>query len=199
MRTLLFLILWFISLTASAQYLKLDNSVILSAYSNDKDLPILDSRIANYAGTIGLDYLENDWFSLSSQIGYMRIGGEQDIDIGAPEIGRIIERKNYVHINTTFRARRDVTDVSFFIGAGPTIDILAGSRDAENPFFTGYTYNNVRIGGKAEVGVVQTKDKFRFGIVGGYLRSFSPTTETEFISLYNHAFTGAITVGYHLQ
>ena len=199
MRLLCFFALWLTSFSISAQYLKIDNGIILSSFSNEDDLAILDTRVVNYIGSIGLDYLEKEWFSLSSQIGYVRIGGEQEVDNVTPEIGEIIEQKSYIHFNTTFRPRLEMEDVSFFVGIGPTLDILMGSNDAESPFFTGYRYNNTRIGGKAEIGILHTKNKFRLGVIGGYLRDFSPTTETEFISLFNHAFTATITAGYRIK
>ena len=199
MRLLCFFTLWLTSFSISAQYLKIDNGIILGSFSNEDDLAILDSRVVNYIGSVGLDYLEKEWFSLSSQIGYVRIGGEQEIDNATPEIGEIKEQKNYVHFNTTFRSRLDMEEVSFFVGIGPTLDILMGNNDAEHPFFTGYRYNTARVGGKAEIGILHTKDKFRLGFIGGYLRDFSPTTETEFISLFSQAFTATITAGYRLK
>lgn len=199
MRTLLFVVLCMTSLMAPAQFLKIDNSIVMSAYSNDQDLPILDSRVTNYAISVGLDYLVRDWFSLSSQIGYMRLEAEQEVDIAPPEFGEITEQQAFIHLNTTFRPHLQKEDVSFFVGIGPTIDILAGDQGANNSFFNGYTYNNVTFGFKAEVGVVQTTEKLRFGVVGGYLRGFTPTLETDAISLFNDSFTAAITIGYRLQ
>ena len=199
MRILFFVVLSFIPFTTMAQCLKIDNGVTLSAFSNDKGLAILDTRIANYAISVGLDYLEKDWYSLSSQIGYLRVGGEQVVYNVSPEIGDIIEQKNYIHFNTTFRPRLDISNVSFFIGIGPTFDILADNKNAYNSFFQGYQYKDVRVGGKAEIGVIHEQERFRLGIVGGYLRNFSPTAETKFLTIYNHAFTAAITAGYRLK
>lgn len=199
MKTAFFGIAWLITLPLSAQYLKIDNGVVVSSFSNDRDMQILNSRVVNYTGLVGLDYLESNWFSLSSQIGFLRIGGEQELASVTPEFGEITEEKSYVHINTTIRPRLDMGAISLFVGVGPTLDILISDAAAENVLFTGYTYNGVRLGGKAEIGLLHTQNKVRVGFIGGYLRNFSSTTETDFISLTNHAFTAVITAGYRLQ
>jgi len=195
----LFIILLLITINVQAQHLKIDNGLVISSFSNKKDFPVLDKKVTNYAVSIGLDYLEKDWFSLSSQIGYMLIGGEQAL--GYPSQAQSIdlkEQKSYIHLNTTFRPSVHAFGVIFFLGVGPTIDILADGNDADNIFYEGYMYKDVRIGGKGEFGIIQNINKFRFGIVGGYLYNLSTTAKSEFISLNNNAFSIALTTGYRI-
>lgn len=201
MKVTLISALFLLTGVVQAQYLKIDNGAVFSSFSNENDNPILNSRVANYSVAIGLDYSESDWFSLSSQVGYMRVGGEDEVlnEVDIPDNFNLVEEKEFVHINTTFRPHLNISGTTFFVGIGPTLNILVGSRDSENVLYRGYEYNSLRLGGKAELGITHTMKKFRLGIVGGYLLDFTPTAESEFLSLYNHAFTAALTVGYRLR
>jgi hypothetical protein len=185
---------------AQAQYLKIDNGVLLSSFSNKENIPALSSKASSYTVQVGVDYLERNWFSLSSQIGYTRIGGHETNDLlTRPEWQTITEQKDYVQLNTTFRPYVKAASTKIFIGAGPTLSILAGNRNFGSTLYEGYHYNRFRVGGKAEVGITEDIKKFRFGLVGAYLLDLSPAAKSEFISLYNNAFSVMLTTGYRLK
>lgn len=194
------LFLCFFACAAQAQYLKIDNGVLLSSFSNKEKIPSLSSKAASYTLQLGVDYSEHNWFSMSSQISYMRIGGhETNALLTQPELQNITERKDYVQLNTTFRPYLKAASSKIFIGIGPTLSVLAGSRNFESTLYEGYRYNRLRFGGKAELGIIEDIKKFRFGLVGAYLLDFSPAAKSEFLSLYNNAFSVVITTGYRLK
>jgi hypothetical protein len=185
---------------ARAQYLKVDNSILVSSFSNKENLPNLSSDINSYSVQVGVDYLEKKWFSLSSQAGYMQIGGRETNNLlPQPEFKKVTERKEYIQFNTTFRPHIQTSKSTLFVGVGPTVSLLAGDKRFQSPLYENYHYNRLRFGGKAELGITQDIKKFRFGLVGAYLLDFSPAAKSEFLSLYNNAFAVAITTGYRLK
>jgi hypothetical protein len=74
-----------------------------------------------------------------------------------------------------------------------------GGKKFESTLYEGYSYNILRVGGKAEVGLLEAIGRFQFGLVGAYLRDITPAAKTEFLSLYSSGFTLQSTVGYRLK
>lgn len=200
MKIVLPLLLCIMTGTARGQYLKVDNGILFSSFSNNKNLPLLNSTITTYAVQAGADYWEHSKFYLSSQIGYISIGGrETNPYLSQPEYQKVTERKGYVHLNTTFRPYLKAGISTLFAGLGPTINLPLGSRKIESSLYEGYRYTRVRVGGKAELGITEDIKKFRLGLLGAYLFDLSPAAKTEFIGLYNKAFSLVATVGYRLE
>ena len=107
--TLILVALVVVTGTAHAQYLKLDNGLVLSSFNNQRDLPYLYSDWTNsYSVSLGAHYLMNNWFYLSSQVGYMAIGGREvstlsDAETQSERALDVAEKGKYVHLNTTGR------------------------------------------------------------------------------------------------
>lgn len=200
MKNILFLLFCTSIGTVKAQYLKIDNGAVFSSFTNSKDLPILDSKVGNYSVQAGMDYGEHSWFSLSSQVGYLSFGGHET-NPGLSQIGyeKVTEKSDWIQLNTTFRPYMKVHATTFFVGVGPTVSLLAGSRAFESGLYEGYSYNRLQVGSKAEIGMREDVKNFRFGLVGAYLRDFSPITKTAYISLYNQAFSVMFTTGYRFN
>ena len=80
MKKLLYYALFLLfSPVAQAQFIKIDNGVLFSSFRNELKLDILTQRNTNYATALGIDYLQKKHFYVSSQIGYLQVGGhEQD-------------------------------------------------------------------------------------------------------------------------
>jgi hypothetical protein len=189
-----------LAFTSNAQYLKVDNAVQFSSFSNKIDLPVLRSRIATYAIQVGVDYVKRNWFFLSSQVGYARIGGrEKNPFLLQPDYQYIEESKGYLNINTTIRPYLRKGNSILFLGIGPTVNLLTGGKKFESSIYEGYSYPTLRVGGKAEVGILEAIGRFQFGLVGAYLRDVTPAAKTEFLSLYSSGFTLQSTIGYRLN
>jgi hypothetical protein len=200
MKTVLFLLFCGFAFTSNAQYLKIDNAVQFSSFSNKNDLPLLRSSVANYSIQLGVDYLKRDWYFLSSQIGYSHIGGsEKNPFLLQPDYQSINENKGYINVNTTIRPYLKKGSSILFMGIGPTVNLLTGGKQFESTLYEGYKYNTLRIGGKAELGILEPIGRFQFGLVGAYLHDFTPAAKTEFLSLYSSGFTLQSTIGYHLN
>lgn len=183
-----------------AQYIKLDNGLIFSSFNNRDKLPFLDSKISRYSFLLGSDYLEKRWFYLSSQIGYMQVGGKETNPALPEEFRNVSENRNYIHLNTTFRAYINTSGLKVFGGIGPYVNVLTGSKnfnsEAYKPF---YIFKELNAGGKVELGATEDINKFRLGVVGTYLHSLTPTATSNYLSLKNNAFSVMITAGYRIR
>ena len=205
MKTVLFFtLLWFFALTSSAQYLKVDNGIVISSFHNKDNLPFLYSDlITTYSFSLGADYLIRKHFSISSQVGFMKLGGR---DVNSLEVqgqtvtNDVTEQGNYIHFNTVGRISINLyPEVSLFVGIGPYVNILANKQTFNSPFFEGLNYQDLHWGGKAEFGITRDIDRFKVGLVGAYMHSLSPLVQSEFLSLTNRAYSVMITTGYRIR
>ena len=193
--------------TADAQFLKIDNGIVVSSFNNSRDLPYLYSdATSSYSVSLGADYLTTDFFYVSSQIGYMAIGGREngtlsDLETQNDVVLNTSEKAHYVHFNTTLRAfiSRD-NGMKFFIGIGPYLNILAGNQRFDSPAFEGFDdFENIYAGGKGELGITHDLNNLRIGLVGSYMPSLSSPVKSEVISLNSNAYSLMFTTGYHIR
>lgn len=81
-----------------------------------------------YHMSLGYQYLDKGWFDLSSNIGYLRKGGQIKV-IYNTVYGEFSDhvifksKLHYLTINTTFDVKKTSPDgYTFFVGVGPRID-----------------------------------------------------------------------------
>jgi hypothetical protein len=117
-KNLLLAILLFSTKSLSAQinkpaYLKFDNGLTVSSFRSNPNLQILEDVNINYSALLGIDFQQTKWFYFSSQIGYMKIGGNETNNglIGIPNY-KISENSDYLHLNTTFRVATQRTGLN---------------------------------------------------------------------------------------
>lgn len=126
-----------------------------------------------YSFILGCDYLEKDWFMLSSEIGYIQRGGRSIFNytkgFDSPdeewpeEYFRRVAKLDFLQINTTFRFKHDFKRFTLFMGVGPTIDILLSDKsewqrhpvnsDKITTTEISIHHNNVLYGLKYELGI----------------------------------------------
>lgn len=193
------LLFLFTNITYS-QYVKIDNSLALSSFHNKSNLDILSqNKLQTYSFSIGLDYLENKWFSLSSQIGYISLGGKEINPALQNENYSVSESKNYVHINTTFRLLKKYSNTKLILGVGPFINLIADSKGFNSNLYKPYySSKSLFVGGKGELGVTEDIRRFRLGILGSYLYSLTPVASSDYLNLKNNPIVISITAGYKL-
>lgn len=119
-------------------------------------LNLLEENLYSYSGALGVDYWEHKYFYLSSEIGYTKRGGKQQLqvlDSITNPIGKEYKSEviKYLHFNTTFRFRYSINRLYFFVGVGPTIDILLGEQTF-TPLGNVYNLKRTILGVKPEVG-----------------------------------------------
>lgn len=173
-----------------------------------------------YSFMLGCDYLEKDWFMLSSEIGYIQRGGRSlfsytegyDPDQGRYEYNyRRIAKLDFFQINTTFRFKHDFKRFTLFMGVGPTIDILLKDRseyqkqpinsDQITTTETSIHHNNVLYGLKYELGInYHINNKWNSILNFSQLNSFKGSTIGHYDgdSFRNKIATLSLGIGYRL-
>lgn len=192
-------IFMFANMPTFSQVLKIKNGVAISAI-NVKELDILNEHITTYSISVGMDYLENKSFYLSSEIGYLQKGGKEENKSLPEDFRNIKESWDYIHLNTTVRFPFKLSDNSehFFLGLGPKIDFLIGSAEFESPIYTGYNLNSTSFGAKGELGFVKDFNRIRTSIDISYLYDLTSAGGTEFIDFKNNAYQINLSLGYRL-
>lgn len=202
MKRLCSLILTFFIITVTnsySQYIKLDNGISMSSFHNTQNLSILNRYNFNYNLSIGADYLESNWYSVSSQIGYIQVGGQETNNLLDVNMREIKESKGFFNANTTFRGYIKSGNTKYFIGAGPYINILAANDSFKSNLYNGYRYKTTHLGILGEIGITQDINNFRIGIIGSYMKNLSSTASTSFINLGNNVFNARISIGYKVR
>ena len=203
-----FLTLLFLTITISSfsQILKVKNGISFSSLeltespADISEAEFLGENITTYSFIVGLDYFEKKWFYLSSEIGYLKKGGEQNIEI-FPNNGteNIKESWGYLHLNTTARLPiRLKNHAHFYMGAGPTFDVLIDSDTFESSFYEGHVLNSTIFGLKGEVGFAMDFKKIRVGLNASYLYDIDNLGGTESLEYKNQAYQIMLSLGYRL-
>lgn len=182
-------------------YLKFDNGLTMSSFRSNPNLQLLEDVNVNYSASLGIDFQQTKWFYFSSQIGYMKIGGNETNNglIGTPNY-KISESSDYLHLNTTFRVATQRTGLNIFAGAGPYANVLISSKKLQGDLYkVGYEYKPFYYGGKTEIGFTHDLKKFRFGLVGSYMFNLSPTVSNNNLTLRNETFLATLSLGYVIK
>jgi opacity protein-like surface antigen len=203
-RIALLVVIALAALSLSAQVVKLDVGTTFSSMQDDTPTHNFTKTLVGNSLTLGVDWLENNWYYLSSEVGYMSTGGVDRIDIiegtGLPieEIDWRMQRHN-IHVNTTFRAKLGSKKFHAYLGIGPKLDIPVkttmnqGLDDVDNVSFI---KNEVMFGLKAEAGVAYNFNDVRVGLNFAYLPDL--TRQASFLNqtTRNNIFKLGISVGY---
>ena len=116
----------------TAQIIKFDNGISISSIRNNKSDQILPDSHVGYTSSIGVEYLEHKYFSISTELGYIQKGGRIASDIYSgdeyPIANKLDIRLDYIQLNTTFRIRFPMSKFSTYSGVGPKIDIPVSSN-----------------------------------------------------------------------
>lgn len=195
------------TLSLSAQVVKLDVGTTFSSMQDDTPTHNFTNMLVGNSLTLGVDWLENSWYYLSSEVGYITTGGIDRIDIvegtGLPieEIDWRMQRHN-IHFNTTFRAKLGSKKFHAYLGIGPKLDIPV--KTTMNQYLddvddVSFIKNEVMFGLKAEVGVAYNFNDVRVGLNFAYLPDL--TRQTSFLNqtTRNDIFKLGISVGYIFQ
>jgi hypothetical protein len=192
------------ALSLSAQVVKLDVGTTFSSMQDDTPTHNFTKTLVGNSLTLGVDWLENSWYYLSSELGYMSTGGVDRIDIiegtGLPieEIDWRMQRHN-IHFNTTFRAKLGGKKFHAYLGIGPKLDIpvkTTMNQDLDDVDNVSFIKNEVMFGLKAEVGVAYNFNDVRVGLNFAYLPDL--TRQASFLNqtTRNNIFKLGISVGY---
>jgi len=141
------------------QTLKIQTGTTLSKLDwkiGNLDLAPYNETLIGYSVFAGMDYIENKYFNLSSNLGVLRKGGRGTITF-TTEIGEPIDDKtekaklDYFTVNTTLDIKYPIKDKIFpYISFGPRFDYL--------------TSYSKEFDGLKEIGALK---KYNFGLILG--------------------------------
>ncbi|MBR6757294.1 MAG: hypothetical protein IKM35_02300 [Bacteroidaceae bacterium] len=192
-----------------AQVIKLDAGAAFSSMQDDTPLHQFTGNNTGFSALLGIDWLEHEYFYLSSQVGYMATGGTDHIyltneqGVHSDILDWHMRRDNF-HINTTFRARVPFGRFHAYIGVGPKLDIPLNARMSDNlnmeyasadvPFFQ----RDVMFGVKTELGLVYDFEYISLGVNFSFLPDITRQASYLNQTTRNNTFTLGVSLGYML-
>lgn len=183
--------------TCYSQIIKIDNGISINNLKGDK-FDLFSKKVVSYSGLLGLEYLQKKWFYLSSEVGYLKLGGEENGTLnGVPIHDK--QTWNYAQLNTTFRLRGLSRKTEFYLGAGPYLNVLLGSGAFNNALYDGYSTEKTNWGFKTEAGINENFDKFRIGLNCTYLLALSPVVKSQYTSVDARSLAFYVSLGYRLK
>lgn len=192
----LFCILFLTCLTSKSQTLKIDNSVAISSFDSEK-LDMLNTSIKLYSLMFGVDYVDSNLWEVSTQLGYLRKGGKEMLDYPSLEI---IEKLNYIHLNTTVRLKYEKEKYCIYLGAGPKVEFLIDNNHLKSSLYKDYKLNRISTGFKYEIGFKQyLNHRINIGLNLSYIHDIGKLGGTLYNNLINKTFLLSISLGYKLK
>ena len=179
-----------------SQTVKISNGLVLSHMDSQK-FDFLNQTINLYSLFIGCDYLENNYYYLSSELGFTQKGGMEITQI----LGRQIEKFNYLQINTTFRLKLPYNNSHIYVGVGPSIEYIISSNKFKTCYYKNaeYKMNKVNPGCKLETGFVQNIDRIRIGLNYNYILTINGVGKSQYNKIKNTSHNFSISIGYNLK
>jgi hypothetical protein len=144
-----------ISESKNGQHIKIQTGTTLSKL-DWQNLGLYNETLIGHSLLAGIDYLENKYFNLSSNLGFIQKGGKETlifVDVEGEQIAEItMEAKlDYFTVNTTLDLKYPIKDkILSFISVGPRFDYLVS-----------YSYP---FDGLNDAGVLK---KYNFGLILG--------------------------------
>lgn len=184
-----------------SQIIKIDNGFSITNLKTKK-FDVLHTNISSYCGFIGIDYFNRKRFYLSSQIGYIRIGGKETNEgliMTDSANYKVFESFNYGQVNTTFRIQDTSKNTGVYLGVGPYLNILLDSDKFDSRPYESYIAKKLNFGFKTEVGFMVRLNKIILSLNGAYLINISPMAKSAYNSFTYKAIIGSLTIGYKLN
>ena len=184
-------ILLYLSVSASAQVIKVENGIASTTCRIDGASL---GTMHPYQMAIGIDYWDHSWFDLSSNIGYIA-KGSKDKNLPVYKDGEFTPFTTFYHyadyltLNTTFRVKKNIRNETYYIGTGPRIDIKL-----KDHLLLDNSFNTVLYGLKCEAGFIYTVNKIQLGLNAAYLPTFNKQIE----EVRERTFSFGLSIGYIL-
>lgn len=190
----------------SAQVVKIDAGATFSSMQDDTEMHQFTHNNTGATVRIGVDWLEHEWFYLSSEVGYMATGGTDKIYIangGGVQTNTVdwTMRRDNIHINTTFRAKLAYGSFHAYVGVGPKLDIplnITMNDNLESDYTTTFATREIMFGIKTEVGAAYDINNLRLGINFAFLPDITRQKSYLNQTTRNNIFSLGVSVGYIL-
>ena len=169
------LICLFCSERTFSQVIKIENGVSFSKMNAASSLNF-HNPLSFYTVNIGCDYLERDWFFLSSEIGYVRKGGKghSNDEIGFSEKNTL----DCITLNTSFNVKYNVGGFNLYLGVAPTLDFALKNKYSSESLswkdeWEMYPEHRVVLGIKPSIGMFYDINKIRLSLETSYMKNIT--------------------------
>jgi len=183
--------------TSYSQIFKVDNGVTINSLKGE-DFDLFPRKIVSYSMMLGVEYFERKWYYLSSEIGYLQLGGKEGEMSDDPASGDK-QTWNYTQLNTSFRLRMPFSKSEIYIGAGPYLNLLLGSGGFEKDLYEAYRTQKSNWGSKMEAGINGIVDKYKIGFNCTYLLPFSSVAKSSYTKIDARSVSIYLSLGYRLN
>lgn len=191
-----------------SQVIKVENGLSLSWMKGDN----LEQTLPAYSVMLGCDYLEHDWFYMSSEIGYIKKGGKdhiygfaEELEGGISRVGYANLQSNlhYIQLNTSFRVKHSFNKLNVYLGIAPTLDFLVKedsyTTTENNKYENDYHANRVVFGIMPELGAFYDAGKMRISLNVSYTRNLSFISKIgKLPCLVNNTLLMSVGIGYKI-
>jgi len=205
-----------LSLFSFGQTLQVQGGISVSnldwRYEGVEGVSIYNKNLIATSFFAGVNYLDKQYFNLSSNIGFIRKGGKDEFPItdvnGDFTNETEIEKPtlDYLSINTLFEAKYTIKDkLTPFVSFGPRFDYLVSSSRHFDGLQDLNGLNNTAFGLLLGGGVKYHLSAFQIGLRADYYLSFNnvgdwsvsnPSVKGE---VKSNAYTVNLTLGYRLK
>ncbi len=219
-KTLVILIILVLSKGAFAQVIKLQTGAVLSKlFWGNKELSehsFFDEPIVSFSGYAGIEYFQKKHFNLSSNIGFIRKGGEFTFtpapfvpDPAIPD-GEIVNKAiaDYLSLNTTIDFKFSIKDKLIpYLSIGPRIDYLVSFNNEFDGIEKMDELNKISFGLISGIGIKYCcLHQLQIGLKSDYFINFTKIAEWSADEPYNlggeitdKTFLFSFTIGYALN
>lgn len=210
----LLLIIAIFPLTAISQTIQLQSGLSVSKLNwqiNNSSQILFNDYYTGVTFFAGLNYLEKEYFNLSSNIGLIKKGGSMTSNIydqNGLAMGQKTEEAflNYISVNTSAEFQLPIKALVFpFISVGPRIDFLTNYNAPVNDLSNINALNKVSTGLLLGAGLRFDISNFQVGLRSDYYLNFNdiaswPTSSNNVGGkVTDNTFTVNISLGYHLN
>ncbi len=174
--------------------------------------PSYENSLLGYSVFAGIDYLDKQYFNLSSNVGFVRKGGKVEVlivdDFGEYN-GEIKTEKptlDYLSLNTLFELKYNIKEIiSPFISFGPRFDYLVKNSLFFDNLEENIELKSLSIGMLLGGGIKHDLSKFQLGIRCDYYLNFNNIADWKVWTsngtreITNNTITVNLTIGYKLK
>ncbi len=174
---------------------------------NSTDTNLFNKILVGYSVFAGCDYLEKKYFNLSSNIGLIRKGGKDKLDlinVSGENMGEqtVKATMDYITVNTTFDLKYPIKDkIIPYISLGPRFDYLMAHSKEINDLDNSDELNKYNVGLILGGGVKYNLSKIQLGIQAHYYLNFEKIADKNNMggSVKDNTFIINLTIGYRLK
>ncbi len=146
--------------------------------------PLYDEAFIGYSFFVGLDYPDLKYFNLSSNIGFIRKGGKDELQLineNGQLMGQSITDKatlDYLSVNTSIEFKYEIKEkLSPFISLGPRLDYLLSNSKQFDVLVKLDELNKISTGFIVGGGLKYEISSLQLGLRADYYLDFTPIAD----------------------